>query len=145
MVGADPGAVYAVLADVAARPTWLPELLRVDAPPGPGALGTRFTGETALLGHRFIGASEVVGAEAGRMLAEEVYLGARMRSTWTLEPAPEGTRVVHRIEIDFPAGPFGRVERWVLRRRLKRLQRRSLAALAGVARRGPASGEATRA
>jgi hypothetical protein len=34
------------------------------------------------------------------------------------------------IDIDFPAGPFGRLERWILRRRLAQLQRRSLAALA---------------
>ena len=134
MVGADPGAVYAVLADLSSRPTWLAELRRVDAPPGPAEVGTRFTGESSLLFHDFAGASEVVTAEPGRELAEEVLLGARMVSRWTLEhDGPSTTRVTHVIEIDFPTGPLGRLERWVLRRRLAQLQRRSLAALAETA------------
>ena len=135
MVGADPGAVYAVLADLASRPAWLAELRRVNAPPGPATVGTRFTGESSLLFHDFAGVSEVVVATPGRQLEEHVLLGARMVSRWTLDhDGPSTTRVTHVIEIDFPTGPLGRVERWVLRRRLAQLQRRSLAALADVAR-----------
>lgn len=135
MVGADPGAVYAVLADLSSRPTWLAELRQVDAPPGPAVAGTRFTGESSLLFHDFAGASEVVVAEPGRALEEHVLLGARMVSRWTLEhDGPSKTRVTHVIDIDFPTGPLGRIERWVLRRRLAQLQRRSLASLAHVAR-----------
>jgi hypothetical protein len=133
VVGADPGAVYAVLADLSSRPAWLAELRRVDAPPGPAAVGTRFTGESSLLFHDFAGVSEVVTAEPGRELAEEVLLGARMVSRWTLEnDGATRTRVTHVIEIDFPTGPLGRLERWVLRRRLAQLQRRSLAGLGDV-------------
>ena len=134
MVGADAGAVYAVLADLSSRPDWLAELRRVDAPPGPATTGTRFTGESSLLFHDFAGASEVVVAEPGKALEEHVLLGARMVSRWTLErDGAARTRVTHVIDIDFPTGPLGRLERWVLRRRLGQLQRRSLAALADVA------------
>ena len=134
MVGADAGAVYAVLADLSSRPNWLAELRKVDAPPGPATAGTRFTGESSLLFHDFAGVSEVVVAEPGRALEEHVLLGARMVSRWTLEnDGVARTRVTHEIDIDFPTGPLGRIERWVLRRRLGQLQRRSLAALAGVA------------
>ena len=134
MVGADPGAVYAVLADLSSRPSWLAELRHVDAPPGPATTGTRFTGESSLLFHDFAGASEVVVAEPGRTLEEHVLLGARMVSRWTLEhDGPSTTRVTHVIDIDFPTGPLGRIERWVLRRRLAQLQRRSLTSLAEVA------------
>ncbi len=135
MVGADPGAVYAVLADLSSRPEWLSELRRVDAPPGPAVEGTRFTGQSSLLFHDFAGASEVVAAEPGKVLEEHVVLGASMTSRWTLEQdGGSTTRVTHVIDIDFPAGPLGRLERWVLRHRLAQLQRRSLATLADVAR-----------
>jgi len=124
-----------VLADLSSRPDWLAELRRVDAPPGPASAGTRFTGESSLLFHDFIGVSEVVTAEPGRQLEERVVLGAGMTSRWTLASDGDGTtRVTHVIDIDFPSGPFGRIERWVLRRRLAQLQRRSLAALDGAAR-----------
>jgi hypothetical protein len=134
VVGADPGAVYAVLADLSSRPTWLAELRRVDAPSGPAVVGTRFTGESSLLFHDFAGASEVVTATPGRALEEHVVLGAHMVSRWTLDhDGASTTRVTHVIEIDFPTGPLGRLERWLLRRRLAQLQRRSLRALARVA------------
>jgi len=123
-----------VLADLSSRPNWLAELRQVDAPPGPAAVGTRFTGESSLLFHDFAGVSEVVVAEPGRALEEHVVLGARMVSRWTLDrDGATRTRVTHVIDIDFPTGPLGRIERWVLRRRLGQLQRRSLRALAGVA------------
>lgn len=134
MVGADTGAVYAVLADLRSRPDWLAELRTVNAPPGRATTGTRFTGESSLLFHNFAGVSEVVVAEPGKALEEHVLLGARMVSRWTLErDGATRTRVTHVIDIDFPTGPLGRIERWVLRRRLGQLQRHSLAALAAVA------------
>ncbi len=123
-----------MLADLSSRPGWLAELRRVEAPPGQATTGTRFTGESSLLFHDFAGVSEVVVAEPGRTLEEHVLLGARMVSRWTLErDSASTTRVTHVIDIDFPTGPLGRLERWVLRRRLAQLQRRSLAALADVA------------
>ena len=125
-----------MLADLSSRPDWLAELRHVDAPPGPATVGTRFTGQSSLLFHDFAGVSEVVVAEPGKTLEEHVLLGARMVSRWTLERHADSdarTRVTHVIDIDFPTGPLGRIERWVLRRRLGQLQRRSLAALADAA------------
>jgi uncharacterized protein YndB with AHSA1/START domain len=131
---ASPEALFAVVADPARRPQWLAELQEVDALPGPATTGTRFTGRSSVLMHDFIGDSEVVRADAPHVLSEQVVIGARLTSTWTFEPVGDaggaGTRVVHRIEIDYPRGPFAWLETRVLAWRLRRTQRQSLRALA---------------
>ena len=106
------------------------ELVEVDAAPGPVGAGDRFNGRSSILFHDFIGASEVTEAEPGRCLAEEVVIGARFVSRWEVTPTATGSTVHHRIDVEFPAGPFSPLERWVLRRRLLRMQRESLANLA---------------
>jgi hypothetical protein len=124
-------ALFTVVADPARRPQWLAELQEVDAPPGQAVTGTRFSGRSSVLFHDFIGDSEVVRVEPGRELTEQVVIGARFTSTWTFEAAGDGaTRVVHRIEIDYPGGPFSWLEKRLLAWRLRRTQRQSLAALA---------------
>lgn len=129
-VDAAPDEVYDLLADIGRRPEWLAELRRVEPPSAPVAVGTRFEGQSSLLFHDFVGTSEVQRAERGRSLAEQVYLGARFVSEWELDATGGGTRVRHTVAIDFPDGPLGRLERWVLRRRMARMQEQSLAALA---------------
>ena len=119
-----------MLADASVRPSWMTELVEVDAEPGPVRVGDRFNGRSAILLHHFIGASEVTESEPGCSLAEQVVIGARFVSRWQVRPAARGTRVHHTIDVEFPAGLFSPIERWVLRRRLLRMQRRSLAALA---------------
>ena len=106
------------------------ELVEVDAAPGPVGAGDRFNGRSSILFHDFIGASLVTEAEPGRHLAEEVVIGARFVSRWEVTPTATGSTVHHRIDVEFPAGPFSPLERWVLRRRLLRMQRESLANLA---------------
>lgn len=129
-VAAPPEAVWAVLADPSTRPSWMTELAEVDAAPGPVGVGDRFNGRSSILFHDFIGASEVTVAEPGRRLAEEVVIGARFVSRWEVEATSAGARVHHTIDVEFPSGPFSALERWILRRRLLRMQRQSLANLA---------------
>lgn len=132
LVAASADVVWRLIADPTQRPSWMTELRRVDAAPGPVAVGDRFVGESSILFHGFIGASEVTAAEPGARLTEEVVIGARFVSRWDLVPADdgEGTVVRHSIDVDFPAGPFSAIERWVLRRRLLRMQRASMRNLA---------------
>ena len=129
-VAAPPDEVWAVLADPSTRPAWMTELVEVDAEPGPVEVGDRFNGRSSILFHDFIGASEVTESVPGRHLAEEVVIGARFVSRWEVVPASGGSTVHHTIDVEFPAGPFSPLERWVLRRRLLRMQRKSLANLA---------------
>jgi uncharacterized protein YndB with AHSA1/START domain len=138
VVPGTPEAVWAAVADVRRRPAWLAELRRVDDGEGPAEPGTRFTGQASLLGHDLLGHGVVHEAEVGRVLVEEIVLGARLVSTWTFEAEGDGTRtrVGHALVIDYPRGPLGGLERWLVRRRLARMQRTSLAALASLAAEG---------
>ena len=130
-VAAPPDEVWAVLAEPTTRPSWMTELREVDAAPGPLEVGDRFAGRSAILLHDFIGESEVTESEVGRSLAEEVVIGARFVSRWEVRPSGErGSTVHHTIDVQFPAGPFSPIERWVLRWRLLRMQKQSLANLA---------------
>ncbi len=129
-VTATPDEVWACIADPSIRPGWMTELRRVEATPGPVSVGDRFTGQSSILLHDFIGSSEVTEAEPGRLLTEEVVIGARFVSRWEVVAEGRGTRVRHVIDVQFPAGPFSAIERWVLRRRLMQMQRTSLRNLA---------------
>ena len=122
--------VYDVIADVRSRPAWMTELQRVDAEPGPAAPGDRFDGEAALLKHRFIGRSEVTGAVPGQWLEERVVIGARFTSRWEVVAGEGGTVIRHHLDVEFPRGPLGWLGRWILRSRLRRMQRSSLRQLA---------------
>lgn len=130
-----PEEVHALVADARTRSHWLTELRRVelpdaDEPAGPAAAELRsFVGEASLLFHRFVGRADVRHYQPGRLLEEDIVIGARVRSRWLFEPVGDGTRVAHTLLIDFPGGPLGRLERWALGRRLGRLQRQSLTRL----------------
>ena len=129
-VSAPPEAVWALIAEPSTRPSWMTELVRVEAAAGPLSVGDRFTGQSSILFHDFVGASEVTEAEPGKVLAEEVVIGARFVSRWEVMPTATGSRVHHAIEVQFPAGPFSFIERWVLARRLLRMQKSTLRNLA---------------
>ncbi len=132
-VAAPPEEVYAVLADIGRRPEWLTELRQVEAPAGPVEVGTRFTAQPSMLLHHLVGHSEIVRAEPGEAMAEEIHVGARFLSEWELVPSAGGrTLVRHTMTVDFPGGPFSRLERWVLRRRVAVMQKKSLDALAAL-------------
>jgi hypothetical protein len=118
------------------------ELRKVDAAPGPVAVGDRFRGQSSILLHDFLGESTITDAEPGQLLVEEVIIGARFVSRWTVAPGlNRGSNVRHTIEVEFPAGPFSRIERWVLRRRLLQMQKSTMANLATQVDRPSASGE----
>ena len=125
--------VYALIADARRRPIWLPELQATDATPArPLEKGDRFVGYASLLGHRFVGASEVVDAQPANRLEEHVVIGARFRTAWDITPNADGhgCRVTHDIDVEFPQGRLGHIERWLLSRYLERLQRKGLRRLA---------------
>ena len=158
VVEATRGQVYACIAVPSRRPAWLRELRAVEPERSPvgdtghpnreasvsndlargrglvdGAVvaGDRFAGRAALLGHELLGRSEVVVAEADATLVEDVVIGARFTSSWTLDEVGVGrTRVRHVVEIDFPRGPLGLAARLLLGWRLRAMQRSSLRALA---------------
>jgi hypothetical protein len=133
---ASPDVVYSAVADLRDRPRWLTEMSDVVAKVNPAQAGTRFTATSSLLLHRFHGASDVQVADGSRTVVEEVHLGARFLSKWTVDPAATGTVLRHSIELDLPTGPLGWAARLILGWRLRRMSRRSLRLLAEIVRGG---------
>lgn len=132
-IDAPAHAVWEHLAVAPRRAEWLPELDATDAPARPLEAGDRFDGYSSLLAHRFVGSSEVVRADAPALLEERVVIGARFVTRWELVGVDGGaTTVRHTVEVEFPGGPFGPLERWVLGRRMRRLQRAGLRRLAAL-------------
>jgi hypothetical protein len=130
-VAAAPAQVWALLADPTSRPSWMTELVAVDAEPGPVEVGDRFSGRSSILLHDFIGESTVTVADPAQVLEEQVVIGARFVSRWEVRPTGDGGSTVrHLIDVEFPHGPFSAVERRVLRRRLLRMQKTTMANLA---------------
>jgi carbon monoxide dehydrogenase subunit G len=141
-VDAPPATVYELIANPRRRARWLPELQTTgNMPQRLLEVGDRFVGHTSMLAHRFVGASEVTEAQPNDHLEEDVVIGARFRTRWDIAPDDDGDgdgehtgcRVTHDIDVEFPQGPLGRIERWVLSRYLDRLQRRGLQRLAATA------------
>lgn len=114
------------------RAEWLPELDITGAPDRPLVAGDAFEGYASLLGHRFAGRSDVIAAD-DRSIEERVVIGARITTRWDLIAAGDGsTEVTHTLDVEFPRGPFGWLERWVLTRRLATMQRDEMRRLAGA-------------
>lgn len=129
-VQAQPHDVYCLVADPTKRVRWLPELDATSAPARPLVRGDRFDGVSSIWGHRFLGTSDVVDADADTRLEERVVLGAALRTTWTFKDNGHGGTVVTNVfEVDFPDGPLGRAARLLLRRRLAHMQRAALGRL----------------
>lgn len=129
-LAAAPERVYDLISNPKARSRWLRELEVGDDVDRRLEKGDSFGGRSTLLGHRFFGSSTVLDAVPESRLEEEVVIGARLRTRWEVEPrADGGTHVTHTIDVAFPEGPLGALARWVLTRRLAKLQRDGLSRL----------------
>lgn len=128
-VAATAEQVYARIADIGGRPRWLIELRRVDSNQI-AAPGVRFTGASRFAFHELHGASEVKVADAVAEIVEEVHIGARFVSTWTVTPNADGATVSHRLDLDLPRGPLAFVGRLLFGRSLRRMSKRGLEKLA---------------
>ena len=120
-IDAPAPAVYDLIANARRRAAWLPELDATRAPDRQLEQGDRFEGYSSLLAHRFVGSSHVTEAEPNVVLEEQVTIGAKFTTRWETHDRGGRTEVVHTLTVEFPGGPLGRIERWVLSRRLARL------------------------
>lgn len=120
-------------------PAWQGEIVSVDRD-GRVRKGDVVRGRASMLGFTVWGHSEITGDAPA--FDEEVIVGVRMRVTYELEDTGGTTTVVHRLRAELPGGPLGRLLSLFLRRRLRRMQAETLAALAAQAE-GDASSIAT--
>ena len=120
-----PDAAYALIANAKRRPEWMPELDETNNAPTNLQVGDRFDAATTVLMHTVAGQSEVTEADGSTTISERVIVGVAFTSTWRIN----GSTVEHTIDVDLPRGPFRWFEGQVLKWRLQRMQRRSLANL----------------
>ena len=126
-----PEAVMAILRDPATWPRWQSE---IETTSGPALLeqGDDVTGYARMIGFHVEGRSKTVEL-SDHELVEHAIVGVGMRISYRIEPTDSGTRIVRTLDAILPGGLLGTPVAWILRRRLKKMQKKLLAALAAQA------------
>ncbi|HEX8291182.1 MAG TPA: SRPBCC family protein [Pyrinomonadaceae bacterium] len=135
-VDAPADVVYGIIADYRnGHPHILPkkyfEWLEVEQ--GGRGEGTVIRFQMRVLGQTRVLRAAVTEPEPGRVLVETDTGGAGPVTTFTVEPAGAGSRVTFSSELTSAGGPLGVLERFVLRRVLRRVFTRELEQLGRVA------------
>lgn len=126
-VSVPPDEVAAVIRDGESWSSWQPEIVEAEGPRRLEA-GDSVVGRARMMGFDVDGRATIDEASSERM-SEDVIVGVRMRIVFELEPRDGDTVVTHRLESDLPAGPWGSVVSFFLKRRLVRMQRDALEGL----------------
>lgn len=124
---ARPEAVMDIVRDPATWPRWQAE---IETTSGPSRLeaGDDVTGYARMSGFLVEGRSATLEA-SGNQLVEHAIVGVGMRITYRVEPTGSGTRIVRTLDATLPGGLLGTPIAWMLRWRLKKMQKDLLAAL----------------
>lgn len=122
--------VAELLSSPSTWPQWQGEIVSVERD-GRVSRGDVVRGRARMLGFTVWGHSEITGDPPA--FAEDVVVGVRMRVTYELEDNGGATTVIHRLRAELPGGPLGRLLSLFLRRRLRRMQAETLAALTAQA------------
>ena len=128
--------VYGIIADYRnGHPQILPrqyfEWLEVEQ--GGRGEGTVIRFQMRVLGQTRVLRAVVTEPEPGRVLVETDTGGIGPVTTFTVEPEGSGSRVTFSTELTSARGPLGALERFVLRRVLRRIYARELEQLGRVA------------
>ncbi|MGH2382973.1 MAG: SRPBCC family protein [Candidatus Limnocylindria bacterium] len=119
------------LLDASRWPTWQPEIVATVGPERV-RVGDVVRGHADLLGFGVAGQALIEEVHA-RGLVEDVLVGVRMRVIYEVEPRKDDCLVRARIVTEAPTGLSGRVLGFLLRRRLRRMQKKALIRLAQLA------------
>ena len=135
-VGAPADVVYGIIADYRnGHPHILPkqyfEWLEVER--GGRGEGTVIRFQMRVLGQTRVLRAVVTEPEPGRVLVETDTGGGGPVTTFTVEPEESGSHVTFSTELTSAGGPLGVLERFVLRRILRRVYARELEQLGRVA------------
>ena len=135
-VGAPPEIVYGIIADYRnGHPHILPrkyfEWLEVEQ--GGRGAGTVIRFQMRMLGQTRVLRAVISEPDPGRVLVETDTGGVGPVTTFTVEPEGSDSRVTFSTELTSAGGPLGILERFVLRRILRRIYARELEQLGRVA------------
>ena len=135
-VGAPAEVVYGIIADYRnGHPHILPkqyfEWLEVEQ--GGRGEGTVIRFQMRVLGQTRVLRAVVTEPEPGRVLVETDTGGGGPVTTFTVEPEESGSHVTFSTELTSAGGPLGVLERFVMKRILRRIYARELEQLGRVA------------
>ena len=136
ITSADPDSVMARVVRPETWSEWVPEIVAMDSS-GELAAGDEAEGLAEMLGFRVDGRARVTEATPVR-LVQDVVIGVRMIARYEVEATPRGTRVTHELVVTSPEGAMGRLLAFLLRGRLKAMQKRLLANLVRLSELDPA-------
>jgi Polyketide cyclase / dehydrase and lipid transport len=136
----DPANVMAHLLDPSSWPAWQTEIIATNGP-APLGRGDVVTGTARMLGFDGVQGRSVAVDVGEAVFEEDVVVGIGMRIRYEVKADGNGSRVIHRLESDLPRGFSGRLLSFMLRRRLKGLQKRALQLLVMQAERGEIQSE----
>ena len=78
-----------------------------------------------MLGFDVDGRSDALEVDEG-IFEEDVVVGVAMRVRYEVRPDPAGCVVIHRLESRLPSGSFGRLLAFLLRYRLRKMQKKAI-------------------
>ena len=120
-------AVMKVLTDPGTWPRWQSEIIETSGP-NPLEEGDEVGGRAELLGFHVGGRSKTIRAD-GVSFVEDVIVGVRMVVEYEVVEGAEGTTVTRHLTAFLPGGISGRILSFLLKRRLKAMQKGVLEAL----------------
>ena len=121
--------VFALLADLEARPTWIAGILEVRVtPPGPARLGTSYFESGKFSGYKSEKTMSVTEFEQDRLLSMATPAEASnpFRESYRIEPLSEGACGVHFI---IEVGNVPKVAEFFMRQQMKKDQPQNAARL----------------
>ena len=124
-------AVMKIIGDPRTWPQWQSEIISTEGPV-PLSQGDKVEGRATLLGFTVDGRSSTVTA-TGSLFVEDVIVGVRMRVEYELREGAGKTTITRRLTASLPGGFSGRALSFLLKRRLKAMQRGVLEALVAQA------------
>ena len=120
-------AVMRVITDPSTWPEWQSEIIETDGKI-PLSEGDDVEGRAKLLGFEVSGRSSTIRAD-GYSFIEDVVVGVHMRITYEVTETGSGAVVTRRLSATMPGGVSGRLLSFLLKRRLKAMQKGVLDAL----------------
>ena len=116
--------VMSRLLDASKWPAWQPEIIATEGPARVGR-GDVVRGRARMLGFDVDGRSDALEVGEG-VFEEDVIVGVSMRVRYEVRPESDGCLVIHQLESRLPAGVSGRLLAFLLRARLRKMQRTAI-------------------
>jgi len=119
-----PEAVRDLIGRPATWPEWQSEIVETTGPETVTE-GDSVMGRATMLGFHVMGRADI-GPTTPRTLVQDVVVGIGMTVRYEVTPDGNGTVVTHELTCEMPGGAAGRVLSFLLKRRLRSMQKQLL-------------------